>query len=152
MYTKHKAFVVACAACISVGIASIGYRETRSGERDRHAVRTEIEAIERAIRAHGPDMWERIEAPHEGGSATPDDERSHQEMLRDFDRLGHIDSFAMDGIHIRLSGDTALVRYAVRGRTARRGDSPAPAGGEFRLRKGPDGKWRLIAHSLIETR
>ena len=149
---RRKRVMVGLGACLAVGLAAIAYRETRTAERDRHAVRAEVEAIERAIRAHGADMWERVEAQHEGASATPDEERSHQQMLSDFDRLGHIDGFAMDELEIMLSGDRATVIYAVRGGTARRGDPPPPAKGEVRLDKGRDGKWRMTAHRLIEAR
>jgi len=130
--------------------AAIAYRETRTAERDRHAVRAELEEIERAIRAHDADMWRRVEAEHDGEAAPAGEEEAHQQMLRDFDRLGHLDGLSMDPVDMEMGSDVARVNYRVQGVGRRRGDPPPPAGGEFRFDKGPDGKWRMTAHRLIE--
>lgn len=108
--------------------ATVAYRETRTTERDRHAVRAELEEIERAIRAHDADMWRRVEADHDGRAASAGEEETHQQMLRDFDRLGHLDGLSMDPVDMEIAGDVARVSYRVRGIVRRRGDPPPPTG------------------------
>ena len=131
--------------------AAIAYRETRTAERDRHAVRAEMKEIERAIRAHDAGIWQRVEAEHGERAASAGGDEAHQEMLRDFDRLGHLEGLSMDPEDIEVSGDGARVTYRVRGVSRRRGDRPPPAGGEFRFRKAPDGRWRMTGHRLNEA-
>ena len=130
---------------------AIAYRETRTAERDRHSVRAELKEIERAIRAHDAGIWKRVEAEHVGGVA-PVEEEAHQQMLRDFDRLGHLEGLSMDPVDVEVFGDGARVTYRVQGVARRRGEPPPPAGGEFRFQKEADGGWRMTAHRLTERR
>jgi hypothetical protein len=148
---KRKFWIIALAIPVVAVAGALAYRETRTTERDRHAVRAEMEDIERAIRAHDADIWRRVEADHDGRAASSAEEETHQQMLRDFDRLGHLDGLSMDPVAIEIGGDVARVNYRVQGVGRRRGDPPPPTG-EFRFSKGRDGKWRMTAHRLIEGR
>ena len=64
-------------------------------------------------------------------------------MLDDFERLAHLDDFAMTGIRVELQGDVGIVSCRVRGvprlyripGAARASDPPAPAAGEMRFRR-----------------
>ena len=135
---------------VAIALAGLGvaYHEMSANARESHALRSELDALERAIRAHDAAIWRRVEAEHDGG-AVPDEDR-HRQLLADFDRLGHLERFAMEPLKVDISGDTALVGYRVEGRSVRRGDPPAPTGGEFEFKKGADGAWRVTSHRLFE--
>ena len=146
-FSSHRGALIG----VSLALAALGvaYWETRTAERDRHAVRGQLESLERAIRAHDAGIWRQLEAEHDAAGAHPDEE-SHRRLLADFDRLGHLDGFSIEPLKVETSGDTALVAYRVEGRNVRRGDPPAPSGGEVRFKKGANGAWRMTDHRLIE--
>ena len=135
--------------CVVLAGLGVVYWETRTVERDRHALRSQLEALERDIRAHGAGIWAELEAEDAAAGAHADEE-SHRQRLADFDRLAHLDGFSIELLKVDISGDAALVAYRVEGKSVRRGDPPAPVGGELRFTKRADGGWRLIGHRLIE--
>ena len=134
---------------VAVAGLAVAYWETRTVERDRHALRDQLHALERSIRAHDTGIWGKLEAEHAATGAHPDEE-AHRQLLADFDRLGHLDGFSIEPFKVEISGDSALVAYRVEGRSVRRGDPPAPSGGEVRFKKESNGAWRMTGHRLIE--
>lgn len=142
--------------------AALGFvvgSQTIRREYDHHTLTRRVRDLERALRAHDPSIFLYVEGQDPPGSRDPVREARHRAMLDDFERLAHLDDFAMTGIHVELRGDVGIVSYRVRGvprrysipGTARAGDPPAPAAGELRFRRTAGG-WELTEHRLIEAR
>lgn len=155
-YSGRKVATVAGALLAAVGIGSVVYRETRQRERDYHEILDHMHRIEKLIRQHDAALWRQVEGSHDG--APPSRDPVHQAMLQDFERLSHLEEFAMDEIEVSVSGDEAIATYRVRGTPpnaapirgmagARRED--VPAGGELRFARGKHG-WEMVTHRLIE--
>lgn len=118
-------------------------------EHERHAVAREVREVERRIRSHAA-FWLYVEGNDSRESRDPIQEARHETILRDFERLSHLDNFEMANVAVDVRGDEAHVSYRVRG-IARAGGPPLPAGGEMQFRRDPGG-WRLTGHRLIEAR
>lgn len=116
--------------------------------RDRYAIRRHLEQTERIIRAHDERIWLRVEA-----SAHPAEDSAHQALHRailgDFERLAHLEGFAMKDVHVEVGGDAAWARYRVEGEPRPRREQ-APAAGEMRFIRGRNG-WEMAGHRLIEA-
>lgn len=134
-------------------LALLGFAWAVQGWRpngDRAAVTARALEVEQHIRAHGADLWWSVEGSDPPGRKDQQLEARHQRILHDFERLAHLQDFAMADISVHLGLAEASVGYAVRGR-ALVGDPPAPARGEMTFRK-EGSNWRLVDHRLIEAR
>ena len=147
-------FGVGVIAALGLVVGSQAYRR----EHDRHTLVRRVRVLEGALRAHDPSIVLSVEGRDPPGTRDPVREARHRAMLDDFERLAHLDDFAMTGIRVELQGDVGIVSYRVRGvprryripGTARASDPPAPAAGEMRFRRTAGG-WELTEHRLIEA-
>jgi hypothetical protein len=105
--------------------------------------------MEQALRRHDPMMWLRVTAPHSADRSDPVHMGAHERLLRDFERLQHLPRFAMTDVRIDIAGDTGVARYRVESGPPGPGAAAAPAGGEMRFVRGPDG-WEMVDHHFIE--
>jgi hypothetical protein len=137
---------------VVVFLAVLGFAwGVRSYERehDRHVVLGQVRQLESRIRSHEqPGLWLLVEGNDVPGRPDPLQEERHQAMLRDFERLAHLESFEMTDIEANVQGAEARVSYRIRG-VARSGQEPAPAVGEMRFVRQGAG-WRLVDHRLME--
>lgn len=123
---RRNAFVLAAVAVTAL----VGYlwgRRDLQREHDRHLVRREVARIEAAIRTgHGWSDWIYVERRDTGAPDSREHER-HESLLRDFERLAHVEGFALSDVEVELDADTARVRYRVTGRARMRVSSPRSA-------------------------
>lgn len=96
-----------------------------------------------------PAAWLLVEGHDQPGRTDPQVEAQHRAWLDDFDRLGHVDGFAMKDLTVRLEGNTAHVSYRVEGRPSDR-EAPLPTRGELVFRRMPSG-WELAGHHFVTT-
>lgn len=120
------------------------------GRDDRQAVLDQVREMKAGIRSHGPGLWMFVEGNDAPEPPDPKREARHQAILRDFERLAHLDGFDMTDIIVEVRGAEALVSYRVSG-VATPIEPPPPAGGEIRFRRGPAG-WVLEDHRFVESR
>jgi len=148
------------AVVTTFGTAACESLEARQREKDRGAILAHVREMERLLRAHDMRIWLHVEGKDDPAAqkADPAREASHQAMLWDFERLGHLEGFAMADVRLELNGDTATVRYRVLGRpSAEAGGKfaihrePVPAAGEIRFIRGKNG-WEMVGHRLLEAR
>ena len=150
---KRRRPLVVVAVVVLVAAASLVVRsEMRQSKRDYHAILHHMTEMERLIRAHQPqDIWLHVEGRHTETSPRSDaEERVHEAMVGDLDRLAHLDGFAMRDVDIEVHGDLAVARYRVEG-SARPGDSPPPVAGETRFHRTAVG-WEMTTQRLIDRR
>jgi len=154
---KRGALLAAVALLAILGFAWTFWGSGR--EDDRHALIHHAREIEARIRSHGYDIWRLVEGNDSRDHANASQEQRHQDILRDFERLAHLDSFEMTDLEAEIVGDRGVVTYRVRGISrsyplgpgARVTAQPVPAGGEMHFVR--DGTtWRLVQHRLIELR
>lgn len=138
---RTRVLPVIAAALLVPAATVLVYKETRQAERDWHAVRAQVYDIEKALRRHEVDAYVRS-----AGEGSPLPVETEQRLVRDFERLSHLQDFAMTDVEIRFEGDTAFVRYRVEGAPGLRDDRP-PSAGELAFRK-RDGFWRLLESRL----
>lgn len=116
---------------------------------DRRAVMRQVKEIEKSLRKHDPGFWVSVEGDDSPEHPNPAQEKTHQATLRDFERLAHLDGFAMTDVDVEITGDQAQVSYHIRG-VPREGET-LPVGGVMRfMRRGAT--WRLTDGHLIEQR
>ena len=152
--TGRKASIAAALTVVLLGAGAVVFYETRRAERDRHEILNQMRRIESLIRAHDMSLWINVESGH---ATPPADDSAHEQMKRDFDRLGHLADFSMRDVQVDVSGDVATATYRIEGRskppsigvgfTERRG--PVPRGGELRFER-QSGRWTMAGHHLIE--
>lgn len=147
MPKNRRTLAALTGVAVVVSAAVVVYYETRLRERDYHEILGRVARLGKLIQAHDVRIWLQVEERH---ATVPEPERhaAHVAMLRDFDRLGHLEGFSMSDIRVELSRDTAVVRYHVQG-LPRAGDARAPAAGEMHFARGPTG-WELVGHRLLE--
>ena len=122
--------------------------EAAPRERDYHAVKGEFERIERKIREHDGSLWLAVEGePHDQGPGVALREERHRRILADFDRLGHVASFAMSVVEIEIDGDRAHLRYRLQSNPEPW--RPMPNGGRMEFVR-RDTRWVLDDHLFIE--
>ena len=129
----------------------LAYRETRPEERDRRAIREHLDEMERALRHHDAAMWVHVTTRHEARESDSLHRATHDRMLRDFDRLQHLASFAMKDVRIEVTGDQAVARYRIETTSPEAGAPRPPVAGELRMARG-DKAWEMVGHRLIEAR
>jgi hypothetical protein len=127
------------------------YRETRPEVRDRRAIREHLDEMERGLRRHDASMWLHVTTRHEAPESDPLHRATHDRMLRDFERLQHLASFAMKDVRIEVTGDQAVARYRIETASPEAGAPRPPVAGELRMARG-DKAWEMIDHRLIEAR
>jgi hypothetical protein len=139
----HRKWLAAGAVILVASSAALWLRhEIDPRERDYHAVKSEFARIERKIRAHDMSLWLLVEGePHDKGAGVT--EERHRRILRDFETLGHAQTFAMSDVKIEIDGDRASVRYALQRWPQRWRSMPAGGRMEF-VRK--QGRWVLDDH------
>ena len=118
--------------------------EAEPRERDYHAVRREFERVESKIHDHDMGLWLVVEGePHDEGAGASAREERHRRILDDFEKLGHVQNFAMSEVKIEIDGDRAHLRYTLQ--SWPQPWRPMPSGGtmEF-VRK--QGRWVLDDH------
>lgn len=120
------------------------------GRDDRQAVLWQVYEMKAGIRSHGPGLWMFVEGNDSREPPDPKREARHQAILRDFERLAHLEGFDMTEIAVEVRGAEALVSYRVRG-VAASSEPPPPAAGEIRFRRRPSG-WILEDHRFVENR
>lgn len=138
-------------------ISSFAYHERRE-EHDRHVLLDHISRIEQAVRRHDEAVFGYVET-HSGTPPDPQVEVAHQQMLRDFDRLSHLEGFGMRDIEIAIDGDKATASYRVEGQLPRSQAVPGllpaqqwpapPSAGRLEFSRSGSG-WVLAGHRLIE--
>lgn len=143
----RAALIGGIALTLSAGTAFV-YRETRHRESDRHAIVAHLKQMERAIRAHDAGLWLHVVTTHPALPGDRNHEAMHESMLRDFERLQHLDDLQITDIAVELADDTAVARYRIWGE-GRRGDAAPPTAGELRFVRGPAG-WEMTSHKLFE--
>ena len=104
-------FGVGVIAALGLVVGSQAYRR----EHDRHTLVRRVRVLEGALRAHDPSIVLSVEGRDPPGTRDPVREARHRAMLDDFERLAHLDDFAMTGIRVELRGDVGIVSYRVRG-------------------------------------
>jgi hypothetical protein len=115
-------------------------------ETDRHAVTAQVRELERRIRSRGPDLWLLVEGNDSQDTFDTDREARHQAMLRDFERLSHVEGFAITDIMVHVDGDSALATYRIRSLSAA---EPVPRGGQLHFIRGKD-RWTITGHRFTE--
>lgn len=143
-------------ALLLTGAGSFIWWEARSEERDRHALLAHVREIEGLIRRHDSALWTRVEREHGPRRPIPAADAEHQAMLRDFERLSHLDDFSMTDVEVQLQGDVAKVSYRIEGRPAapsgvgrRDAAETVPKGGELSFVRAPSG-WDVARHRFTE--
>jgi hypothetical protein len=126
------------------------YSEMRRAERDRHAVIQEVEGLQHLIRRHDGQLFMRL-------SVAPDADSAHADrdaLLRDFERLSHIDGFQVTNLDVVVTGDSAVARYEATGRGVpsdlggRSDQAASPLTGEMTfVRHG--GRWEVVGHRFV---
>ena len=137
-------------------ISTVVYNERRE-EHDRHVLLDHIARIEQAVRRHDEAVFGYVET-HHGTPADPQAEVAHQQMLRDFDRLSHLEGFSMRDLEITIDGDRATASYRVEGQRPRHQAVPGlpiqqgpgpPSAGHLEFSRSGSG-WALVGHHLID--
>ena len=134
----------------AVAGALLAYRETRPEQRDRRAIRDHLAEMERALHRHDMKIWLHVTVGHEAPESDSLHRAMHDSMLRDFERLLHLPTFAMKDVQIEVTADTAVARYRIDAGPPRTGTPPAPVAGELRMTRGAKG-WEMVDHRLIEA-
>jgi len=115
-------------------------------ESDHRAVMRQVREIEASLQLHGPGFWASVEGQDSPQHSDPTQEKTHQAILADFERLAHLGEFEMKDIRIAIDSDQARVSYRIEGLPR---DEPLPAGGDLRFtRRGTT--WQLTGHRFIE--
>jgi hypothetical protein len=84
-------------------------------EHDRHLVVAQVRELESRIRSHEqPGLWLFVEGSDVPGQPDPVQEARHQAMLRDFERLAHLEAFEIADIDAKVPG--AEMRFVRRAR------------------------------------
>ena len=135
--------LVAIASVLGVVIAARNWPR----EHDRHVVVSQVRELERSIRSHGPDLWLFVEGNDKRDNGDVDRETRHQVMLRDFERLGRLEGFAITDIVVQIDGDKALATYRVRG-VARLVGEIVPRGGQLEFVRRQD-SWQVARHQFV---
>lgn len=130
------------------GASMLVYRATRREERDRHAIVLHLREMERALRTHDARMWLHVTTTHSVAPGDADHAAAHDAMLRDFERLQHLEGLELTDIQAEVTGDTAVARYRIHSARAA-GASPPPRAGELRFVRGPAG-WEMTSHRLLD--
>jgi hypothetical protein len=153
---KRRTLVVAAATVALLGGGAIVFHETRRAERDRHEILDQMRKTESLIRAHDMGLWVNVEAGH-GKTPPPADDAAHDQMKRDFERLGHLVDFRMADVRVHVAGDVATATYRIVARPKPPSVGPGfserpesvPRSGELRFERRA-GRWTMAANRLIE--
>jgi hypothetical protein len=153
--TWKRAAVTGAAAAVVSASAILIHMEMRRPERDRHRIIASVRQTEAMIRRHDVALFSQVEGTHPRGSPRPEPDAAHEGMLRDFERLSHLENFQMNDIHAVVDGDTAIASYVVLGKAGPPhhlldGQRPAtvPGAGEIYFRRrGED--WEMVGHRFI---
>ncbi len=147
---RRRNAVVLAAVAVTALVGYLWGRRDLQREHDRHLVRREVARIEAAIRTgHGWSDWAYVERRDTGAPDSREHER-HQSLLGDFERLAHVEGFALSDVEVELDEETARVRYRVTGR-ARSARQQPPIGGEMGFRRSSTG-WELVSNRFVEAR
>jgi hypothetical protein len=88
------------------------YSEMQGAERDRHAVIEEVHELARLIHRHDGQLFVRIGVPPDADSEHGD----RESILRDFERLSHVEAFRITDLDVVVTGDSAVATYTAAGR------------------------------------
>jgi hypothetical protein len=119
-------------------------------EQDRRAIRALIRDTERALRAHDGSAWLLVERGFPPAEKHPALEPGHEQLLRDLDRLAHLEDVQLTITAVTVTGEIASADYQVLGR-ARPKEAVPPAAGRFAFRRTGDG-WTLVGNFFEEIR
>jgi hypothetical protein len=149
-HTFARGVIVVLVVATFAGLAAFAYRETRQEERDRHALQAMMSDLERSLRRHDADFWMYVEGAHPRGVA-PEGDSAHRQVLEDFERLSHLEGFAMKDRQVEVRGDHGVVRYRIVGQLPPGKRGPLPSAGELKLRRTAKG-WDIVSHRLMDAR
>lgn len=137
---------------VAVGLAILAgswavYRKTRRDESDRQAIVLHILEMERALRAHDARMWLHVTTTHPVAPGDAAHAAAHEAMLRDFERLQHLEGLELSDIQVEIDGDTAVARYRIL--FSRAADAArVPKLGELHFVRGSE--WQMTSHRLLD--
>jgi hypothetical protein len=108
---RRRRIAGACGLLALAAAASlVAYRQTRGTARDRRAILLHVAEMEKAIRAHDQAIWLHVEESDPLMAGDPRQVALRQQMLRDFDTLGHLHGFAMKDVEVEIRADRAWAR------------------------------------------
>lgn len=115
-------------------------------EYGRHQVWQEVQRIEDALRSGtGYRYWLYVEK-QDSAATDPEEHGRHEAILRDFERLAHLEGLVFSDLQVAAGATEAVARFRVEGRA---GDGQAaPARGELVFRRTATG-WQLAGSRLF---